>query len=41
MIVDYEEACKTQLQNNIKEFRNNLTKPDTIKKLGIGRRNMD
>lgn len=33
MIVDYEEACKTQLQNNIKEFRNNLTKPDTIKKV--------
>lgn len=33
MIVDYEEACRIQLQDNVKEFRNNLIKPDTMKKI--------
>ncbi len=33
MNIDYEKECKLQLKKNIKEFRENITKPNTIKKV--------
>lgn len=33
MIVDYEQECRIQLEKNVKTFRENITKPDTIKKI--------